>query len=90
MKRVLIADANNAFRQGLAALLEEQASLKAVAQAASLAEARHVLPDVDHNVELAVVGLDLYDVDATLLIEDPQESRVSAQREVDLEPIHIA
>jgi DNA-binding NarL/FixJ family response regulator len=70
MKRVLIADANNAFRQGLAALLEEQASLGTVAQAVSLAEARRILPDVDHNVDLAVVSLDLPDGDAALLIED--------------------
>ena len=59
MKNVLIADANNAFRQGLAFLLEEQASLGTVAQAVSLAEARRALPDVNHNVDLAVVSLDL-------------------------------
>jgi DNA-binding NarL/FixJ family response regulator len=70
MKNVLIADAHNAFRQCLAALLEEQASLGTVAEAGSLAEARRVLPDVGHNVDLAVVSLDLPDLDAQLLIED--------------------
>ena len=70
MKRVLIADANNAFRQGLAALLEEQASLGTAAQAVSLAEARRLLPAVDHDVDLAVVSLDLPDGDASLLIEE--------------------
>ena len=73
MKNVLIADANNAFRQGLAFLLEEQASLGTVAQAVSLAEARRALPDVNHNVDLAVVSLDLPDGDATVLIEDLRE-----------------
>jgi DNA-binding NarL/FixJ family response regulator len=70
MKRVLIADANNAFRQCFATLLEEQASLGTVVQVVSLAEARRVLPDVDHNFGLAVVSLDLPDGDAALLIEE--------------------
>ena len=70
MKSVLIADANNAFRQGLAALLEEQASLGTSTQAVSLAEARRLLPDMDHNVDLAVVSLELPDGDSSPLIED--------------------
>ena len=70
MKNVLIADANNAFRQCLAAVLEEQASLGMVAEAASLAEARRVLAGVDHEADLAVVGMDLPDGDAGLLIEE--------------------
>jgi DNA-binding NarL/FixJ family response regulator len=70
MKNVLIADANNVFRQCLAAVLEEQASLGIVAEAASLAEARRVLSGVDHEADLAIVGLDLPDRDAALLIEE--------------------
>lgn len=70
MKKVLIADANNAFRQCLAAVLEERASLGIVAEAASLAEARRVMPSVDHETDLAVVGLDLPDGDAGILIEE--------------------
>jgi DNA-binding NarL/FixJ family response regulator len=70
MKNVLIVDANNAFRQCLAAVLEEQASLGIVAEAASLSEARRVLPGVDHEADLAVVGLHLPDGDPRLLIEE--------------------
>jgi DNA-binding NarL/FixJ family response regulator len=73
MKNVLIADANNAFRQCFAALIEEQASFGAVAQAVSLTEARGVLPDVNHNVDLAVVSLDLPDEDTALFIEELRE-----------------
>jgi DNA-binding NarL/FixJ family response regulator len=70
VKGLLIADANNAFRQALATVLEEQASLGTVAQAVSLAEARCVLPEVDHNLDLAVVSLDLPDGCAAFLIEE--------------------
>jgi DNA-binding NarL/FixJ family response regulator len=70
MKSVLIAEAHNVFRQGLAVVLEEQTSLEAVVQAASLAEARNVLQSVDGKVALAIVGLDLPDGDAAPLIED--------------------
>jgi DNA-binding NarL/FixJ family response regulator len=70
MKNVLIADANNVFRQCLAAVLEEQASLGIVVEVASLAEARRVLPGVAHEADLAIVGLDLPDGDAALLIEE--------------------
>ena len=70
VKKVLIADANNAFRQCLAAVLEKQASLGIVAEAASLAEARRVLPGMNREADLAVVGLDLPDGDAGILIEE--------------------
>jgi DNA-binding NarL/FixJ family response regulator len=70
MKRVLIADPHNAFRQSLTVVLEQQASLETVLQAASLIEVRRVLPSMDGISNLAIVSLDLPDGDATPLIED--------------------
>ena len=76
MKGVLIAQAPNAFRQSLAVVLKERASLEAVAEAASLAEARNFLPSSEGKADLAIVSLDLPDGDAAPLIEDLHASAI--------------
>jgi DNA-binding NarL/FixJ family response regulator len=69
MKRGLIVDDHNMFRQVLAIVLEQHTDLKENLQAGSLAEARRVLADPHTKVDLAIVDLDLPE-DATELIED--------------------
>ena len=73
MKRVLLVDDHNLFRQILAIILEEHTDLKENVQAGSLGEARRVLADLDAKVDLALIDLDLPDGDATELIEHLRE-----------------
>ena len=73
MKRVLIVDDHNLFRQVLAVMLEEHTDLKENLQAGSLAEAQRVLAELDTKIDLAIVDLDLPEGDATELIEDLRE-----------------
>lgn len=69
MRRVLLVDSQNLFRQVLAVFLEQHTNLKESVQAASLGEAHQTLADLGSRVDLAVVNLDLSEEDATELIE---------------------
>lgn len=73
MKRGLLVDDHDLFRQVLAVVLEQHTDLKENVQAGSLAEAHRVLDDLDHQVDLAIVDLDLPEGDATKLIEELRE-----------------
>ncbi len=73
MKRLLLVDDHNLFRQVLALILEQHTDLKENVQAGSLAEAHQLLEDLDRQVDLAVVDLDLPEGDVTELIEDLRE-----------------
>ncbi len=59
MKRVLVVDDDNLFRQSLALVLKSNTGAKEIVEADSLAEARRVLSDSDHKPDLAIVDLDL-------------------------------
>jgi CheY-like chemotaxis protein len=89
MKRLLLVDDHDLFRQVLALILQEHTDLKENLQAASLAQAHHILDELDYNkgggggaaaagggVDLAVVDLDLPEGDATHLIEELSELEV--------------
>ena len=69
MKRVLVVDGHNVFRQALAVDLEQHTDLKAILQAGSPGEARRVLAELGSRVDLAVIDLDLPEGGATELIE---------------------
>jgi CheY-like chemotaxis protein len=75
MKRVLLVDDHNLFRQVLALTLEQHTELKDDFQAASLGEARLLLDELDGELDLAVVDLDLPEGDAAtqLIIKDLRE-----------------
>jgi DNA-binding NarL/FixJ family response regulator len=71
MKRGLLVDDHDMFRQVLAVVLEQHTELKENLQAGSLAEAHRILDGLYRKaVDLAVVDLDLPEGDATQLIED--------------------
>lgn len=61
MKRVLVIEKHNLFRQVLALVLKWNTDLEETIEADSLAEARQVLGNSNHNPDLAVVDLDLAD-----------------------------
>ena len=73
MKRLLLVDDHDLFRQSLALMLERHTDLKENIQVGSIAEARQLLDDLDRQVDFAVVDLDLPQGDATELIEDLRE-----------------
>jgi DNA-binding NarL/FixJ family response regulator len=73
MKRLLLVDDHDLFRQVLALILEQHTDLKENVQAGSLAEAHQLLDDLDREVALAIIDLDLPEGDATELIEDLSE-----------------
>ncbi len=74
MRRVLLVDDHDLFRQVLALILQQHTDLKEDLQADSLAQAKKLLDDLDdHQVDLAVVDLDLPEGDPTALIEDLRE-----------------
>ncbi len=73
MKRVLLVDEHNLFRQVLAVVLEQHTDLRENLQAGSLAEARRVLDNLGGEVDLAVIALDLRDRDRISLIENLRE-----------------
>ena len=60
MKRVLIVDDHDLFREVLATVLQQNTHLKENVQAESLAEARQLLRDLDGNVDLAIADADLH------------------------------
>ena len=70
MKRVLIVDDHDLFRQVLAVVLGQHTDLKESVQAESLAEARRVLDDLDGKIDLAIVDLDIPDGDGPELIKE--------------------
>jgi DNA-binding NarL/FixJ family response regulator len=69
MKRVLLIDDHDLFRESLAVVLEHHTDLKENVQAGSLAEARQILDDLDSKADLAIVNLDLPEGEGTELIE---------------------
>jgi DNA-binding NarL/FixJ family response regulator len=73
MKRVLLVDDHNWFRQALAIELEQRTDLKENVQADSLLRARQLLDDLGGKVDLAIVNFDLPEGDATELIKDVRE-----------------
>jgi DNA-binding NarL/FixJ family response regulator len=70
MFRLLVVDDQLAFRQPLAFLLDREPDFAVVAQAATLAEARNKLADVD----VAVVDLGLPDGNGAELVEPLREA----------------
>ncbi len=59
MKRVLIVDDHDLFREVLATVLQLDTHLKQNVQAESLAEARQLLRGLGGNIDLAIVDADL-------------------------------
>jgi DNA-binding NarL/FixJ family response regulator len=58
MKRVLLVDKNNVYRQVLALVLKWNTELKESAEADSLTQARRVLGNSNRKPDLAIVNLD--------------------------------
>jgi DNA-binding NarL/FixJ family response regulator len=59
--RILLVDDHASTREPLAFMLEQEPDLTVVAQAGSLAEARHMLEETDAAIDVAVVDLGLPD-----------------------------
>jgi two-component system OmpR family response regulator len=74
MKRVLVVEEDNFFRQSLALVLKCHTALKESVEANSLAEARHTLANSIHKPDLVVVDLDLASADGFELIEELRTS----------------
>jgi DNA-binding NarL/FixJ family response regulator len=70
MKRVLIVDDHDLFRQVLAVVLKQYTDLRDSVQVESLAEARRVWGGLNGDIDLAIVDLDLPDGDGTELIKE--------------------
>ncbi len=70
MKRVLIVDDHDLFRQVLAVVLGHHTDLRESVQVESLAEARRVWGGLNGEVDLAIVDLDMPDGDGTELIKE--------------------
>ena len=70
MKRVLIVDDHDLFRQVLAVVLGQHTDLKESVQVESLAEARRVLGALAGKIDLAIVDLDIPDGNGTELIKE--------------------
>ncbi|MEA2395121.1 MAG: hypothetical protein QOJ82_3012 [Solirubrobacteraceae bacterium] len=73
--RILLVEDHAAVREAIAAMFEREADFTVVGQAASLAEARELL----HDVDVAVLDLGLPDGDGTELIEELREASPHAQ-----------
>jgi DNA-binding NarL/FixJ family response regulator len=76
MKRLLLVNDHDLFRQVLAVILEQHTDPRENVQAGSLAEAHQILHELDREVDLAVVDLDLPEGDANQLIEDLHQLEV--------------
>jgi DNA-binding NarL/FixJ family response regulator len=74
MKRVLIVDDHDLFRQVLAVALGHYTDLKESIQAESLAEACRALSDLDGKIDLATINLDITDGDGTELIKELRDA----------------
>jgi DNA-binding NarL/FixJ family response regulator len=70
MKRVLIFDDHDLFRQVLAVVLKQYTDLRDSVQVESLAEARRVWGGLNGDIDLAIVDLDVPDGDGTELIKE--------------------
>ncbi len=70
MKRVLIVDDHDLFRQVLAVVLGQHTDLRESIQAESLAEACRVWGGLNGDIDLAIVDLDIPDGDGTKLIKE--------------------
>jgi DNA-binding NarL/FixJ family response regulator len=73
MKRVLIVDDHDLFREVLATVLQHNTHLKENVQAESLGEARQLLRSLDGNIDLAIVDVDLPNGDGAEMIKELRE-----------------
>src|SRR3712207_641924 len=73
MKRVLIVDDHDLFREVLATVLEQDTHLKLNVQAESLAEARQLLRGLGGNIDLAIVDADLPNGEGAQMIRELSE-----------------
>jgi DNA-binding NarL/FixJ family response regulator len=70
MKRVLIVDDHDLFRQVLVVVLKQYTDLRDSVQVESLAEARRVWGGLNGDIDLAIVDLDIPDGDGTEMIKE--------------------
>jgi len=70
VKRALLVEDHPAFREALAAMLEEHTDLKRTVQTGSLAEARRAWQRLSGEIQLVIVDLDLTNGDGTSLIDN--------------------
>jgi two-component system, NtrC family, nitrogen regulation response regulator GlnG len=75
MKRVLLFDKNNVYRQVLALVLKWNTELKESAEADSLSQARRILGSSKGKPDLAIINLDAANADGFELMK---ELRMSA------------
>ena len=75
MKRVLIVDNHDLFRQVLAVVLGQYTDLKESLQAHSLSEARRILGGLDGRIDLAIVDLDISDGSGTELVKELRDAQ---------------
>ena len=70
MKRVLIVDDHDLFRQVLAVVLGQHTDFRESVQVESLAEARRVWGGLNGEIDLAIIDLDISGGDGTELIKE--------------------
>jgi DNA-binding NarL/FixJ family response regulator len=75
MKRVLIVEDHDLFRQVLAVVLGQYTELRESVQVESLAEARRVWSGLNGQIDLAIVDLDIPGEDGTELIKELRAAR---------------
>jgi DNA-binding NarL/FixJ family response regulator len=68
--RIMVVDDHDTFRDPLAFMLEREPDLTVVARPRSLSEAKEVLKSAEHEVDVAIVDLNLPDGSGTDLIKD--------------------
>ena len=73
MKRVLIVDDHDLFREVLATVLQHDTHLKLNVQAESLAEARQLLRGLGGAIDLAIVDADLPNGEGAHMIRELSE-----------------